>query len=930
MANHEELILKVLEHVKNGESSCVSDALFGFQKYPLSGSEDDLLVKEIEHDLIEQKLVKVTEAGGSNNTHNGYAYFVISVPGQQYLRIKKGASVSTSTFIIHALSLSSNDPSLAAEGLKNVGLIGYIFTKKLEDTVALNWIRITFNETKEDNLYTTSREKEKISKRRPIEKGILGFVYDSERHQTVRLRRIFNRITLDHLYLTSFITFSDDSIYSEESNDNPMFLLHSKVTNSVPLYLYSNVPEKFKQAVQETKTIFSTHEDIDYSKDERIKELWKQIDEKGLDEKLFSIPRLDKESITVFVSEGPQNFYINLQESKQYFTVRINPAKETGEYIFNEVASWQEVLKYFNEWLDAIIDPGGVAATIASMNEAEGVRFLEGGTPFSIRNEQIKAALDVRIQSEIFFRLINSIPQSENGLLLGLFGKWGRGKTYFWQNLKTVLSSVPKDATKKSGDKTSKMERTPTLYEHVEFHAWKYQDTHASWAYLYEVCIKQFYQRPLRVLFTKKRISWMWLTSIINRFYLNISRVGYFSLILGIITLIYGIIWYFFLDFQFKWDLISSIITFIGLGPLVSALLYYYFYSGTAKKLIKQYFSEPSYQDLLGIQAEIQKELRTLFGVWIPEKQLTFRRIILFVDDIDRCSEDRIIQVIDSLKVMMDDPYISKRIVVLAAIDETVLMRAIKLKYHAMVVQDISLTEEQRKTTLEQLCREYMDKLFLNGFKLGSLSAEDKVDIINSITADRIFFRNDERKGEKFQNAKAPIKAKNIESETTAIDVGSQQVREFESDKAKPDDGKPNVPDAKKFITMLPKEEFEIMDYELEYLLEAVRLLKNATPRAIRIFYYRYLLAKHFKDIVIRKDSDIFNEWVLFTQKKILSFMIVEYSSNRNQQELADELSEISKEQSNVLSRTFLGENFKLSTNLYLAILKVVEIVVPY
>lgn len=86
-------------------------------------------------------------------------------------------------------------------------------------------------------------------------------------------------------------------------------------------------------------------------------------------------------------------------------------------------------------------------------------------------------------------------------------------------------------------------------------------------------------------------------------------------------------------------------------------------------------------------------------------------------------------------------------------------------------------------------------------------------------------------------NAKGPIKAENIGGETTTTDAGDQQTRESESDKAKPDDGKTKTPDVKKFITMLPKEEFEIMDYELEYLLEAVRLLKNATRRAIRIFY---------------------------------------------------------------------------------------------
>src|SRR3546814_9454945 len=49
-----------------------------------------------------------------------------------------------------------------------------------------------------------------------------------------------------------------------------------------------------------------------------------------------------------------------------------------------------------------------------------------------------------------------------------------------------------------------------------------------------------------------------------------------------------------------------------------------------------------------------------------------------------------------------DLPFISQRVIVIAAIDETVLMRAIKLKYHEMVVNDISLSVEQRRDRSEE------------------------------------------------------------------------------------------------------------------------------------------------------------------------------------------------------------------------------------
>ncbi|AHJ11713.1 P-loop NTPase fold protein [Sulfurospirillum multivorans] len=56
----------------------------------------------------------------------------------------------------------------------------------------------------------------------------------------------------------------------------------------------------------------------------------------------------------------------------------------------------------------------------------------------------------------------------DSGMMIGIFGKWGRGKTHFSHRLWVSIEE------KKSN------------YIRVSFSAWKYQDTKASWAYLYE------------------------------------------------------------------------------------------------------------------------------------------------------------------------------------------------------------------------------------------------------------------------------------------------------------------------------------------------------------------------------------------------------------------------------------------------------------
>jgi hypothetical protein len=70
--------------------------------------------------------------------------------------------------------------------------------------------------------------------------------------------------------------------------------------------------------------------------------------------------------------------------------------------------------------------------------------------------------------------------------------------------------------------------------------------------------------------------------------------------------------------------------------------------------------------------------------------------------------------VIDALKVMMDDLEISKRVVVIAAVDEGDLKRAIKQKYFHMVTNDFSVDKEKHAPVLEDLCRDAAETPYVN------------------------------------------------------------------------------------------------------------------------------------------------------------------------------------------------------------------------
>ena len=80
--------------------------------------------------------------------------------------------------------------------------------------------------------------------------------------------------------------------------------------------------------------------------------------------------------------------------------------------------------------------------------------------------ESINAVIGVQVLASELARLIEHMP-NEQGKMIGVFGRWGRGKTFAFEETWKVLEKGGK-------------------FERIDFHAWKYQDTPALWAYVFE------------------------------------------------------------------------------------------------------------------------------------------------------------------------------------------------------------------------------------------------------------------------------------------------------------------------------------------------------------------------------------------------------------------------------------------------------------
>lgn len=302
--------------------------------------------------------------------------------------------------------------------------------------------------------------------------------------------------------------------------------------------------------------------------------------------------------------------------------------------------------------------------------------------------------------ADCYARQIDEIvgSKTESTRMLGIFGPWGRGKTYFLNRLRMNLEDNTKHSVK---------------YKIVEFNAWKYQETPALWAYLYETMYKS--ASIVEKLLIQIKSIW------------NSMLTTNFLLYWIILFIAWGIEKFFCRFFD---DTISQVLNYLNVPAVFLYLL-----GGiihllkerivTAKSMIKKYTKRKSYTHYLGIQNEIEEDLQILLQSMV--RKVNKSRVILYIDDIDRCNSHKLISIIESLRTILENPEIQERLVVICSVDESKLMKAYEMEF-----KENGYTNEE----IEQYKREQLDKLFIFGVKLPTLDSTQLNTYLSSLIKD--------------------------------------------------------------------------------------------------------------------------------------------------------------------------------------------------
>ena len=387
-----------------------------------------------------------------------------------------------------------------------------------------------------------------------------------------------------------------------------------------------------------------------------------------------------------------------------------------------------------------------------------------------IKDKNVPPCFGIDDIADSFLTQLDNVSsiQEDNVCMIGIFGEWGRGKTYFFNRLKNKLNQrKDKDSVK---------------YDIVEFNAWKYQDTPALWAYLFE----SIYHKAKPCVRAKYKFNRNW-------------GAFFYEMLLFLLPTIILIVNHYI-------ELIkipsSTTIWSLGISSALFILKLCKDHTDVALSLIKQLQSKPDFSHHLGAQAEIEKELESLLKSWIGESETSRRKVLLFVDDIDRCPAAKMSGIVESLRVVLENEEIRKRLIVVCSIDPAKLKADISNRLK---------TIEADEAKLKMYVSEQLDKLFIFSIGLCRLSHSQLCQYLDTLILHKDI---DSQPSNPTSNGSSPVDTSRIIGSIVAYSNPGEPIEAKASD----------------YLNILKD---ELSDKE------------GITPRKARIIYYRILFANN-------------------------------------------------------------------------------------
>jgi len=318
---------------------------------------------------------------------------------------------------------------------------------------------------------------------------------------------------------------------------------------------------------------------------------------------------------------------------------------------------------------------------VVELETIEGANYTNGNTNSSITLKRITPKGDQPAETDLLNRsklvhILKGIIQSPSSfrpLNIGLFGRWGTGKSTVIELLKNAFKSNSK-------------------YQFITFNAWENEHCESMTASLANHISDSLY-------FKKSVLKRVWFV-FLDKFWLRKDEWSYILLI----TFLVSISLFAFKDNTFSEKIsaltqLNSLDSFTGYIAIIS-LMFGSFRAGFKKPLTQSLIKlvkNEKYKKSLGSAQELKESIETLINTYCYRLIKPNQEVVLIIDDLDRCSNDKILQTLEGVRLLIN----TSNVVVIYAVDKSTLLKAVSSKY------DKEIGEQSIKTA-----REFLGKIF--------------------------------------------------------------------------------------------------------------------------------------------------------------------------------------------------------------------------
>lgn len=250
------------------------------------------------------------------------------------------------------------------------------------------------------------------------------------------------------------------------------------------------------------------------------------------------------------------------------------------------------------------------------------------------------------------------------------------------------------------------------------------------------------------------------------------------------------------------------------------------------QKFIRERSTSTDYSKHLGLVSLIRKDFQTLSDLLESREDIPVQRIVLYIDDLDRCPPNRVVQVLEAIHLLLA----FRLFVVVVGVDARWVIRSLQREYRGLLTEVVAGGDHPEVATPH----DYLEKIFQIPFWVNPMSKDASKGMITGLLPVRAATQNGSEKINNNNQGKEMtpenqvlLDEANNQGSDTKHDTASGPQSNIGNDATKPA-SVPKSSDPGKLV---------LKDFELEYIQELAPYI-GRSPRRVKRFVNIYRLLR--------------------------------------------------------------------------------------